>query len=236
PSNQSAFDGSSTSFDLGSFSDPGANDAPWHVDINWGDNSAHTTFNTNSQGGLGSRNHTYADGPNTYTVTVTVTDKDTGSSAASFTATVINLPPSVTAAANQGADEGASTAFDLGSFSDPGANEAPWHVDVTSVDGTPHSSFNTNNQGALGTQNHTYADGPNDYTVTVTVTDKDTGSDNKSFSVHVRNVAPTVTAAANQSSDEGASTVLDRASFSDPGANGAPRHGAVNGGDSTSPG
>src|SRR5205823_6902600 len=39
--NQSASEGSSTSFSLGSFTDPGP-DAPWHVDVDWGDGSTHT--------------------------------------------------------------------------------------------------------------------------------------------------------------------------------------------------
>src|SRR5207245_1239754 len=229
PSNQSAFDGSSTSFDLGSFSDPGANDAPWHVDINWGDNSAHTTFNTNSQGGLGSRNHTYADGPHTYTVTVTVTDKDTGSSSASFTSMVINVPPTVTGAADQTANEGASTSFTLGSFSDPGA-DSPWSVDVNWGDGSSHTTFNKTSTGSLGSQSHTYADNGS-YTVTVTVTDKDGGSGSATFTINVSNVAPTVTAAANQTANEGASTSFTLGSFSDPGANDSPWAADVTWGD-----
>ena len=56
---------------------------------------------------------------------------------------------------------------------------------------TPNSTSSAT--GALGTKSHTYADGPDDHTVTVTVTDKDHASDFKTFSVHVDNVAPTLT-------------------------------------------
>ena len=45
PAGQSANEGENKSFNLGSFSDPGANDAPWAVTVNWGDASTNTTFN-----------------------------------------------------------------------------------------------------------------------------------------------------------------------------------------------
>ena len=62
-------------FSLGSFSDPGINDGPWAVTVDWGDGSARTTFRTCSQGCLGSPAHTYADN-GSYTVTVLVSDQD----------------------------------------------------------------------------------------------------------------------------------------------------------------
>src|SRR5205823_11107639 len=67
PSDQSSNEGDTASFSLGSFSDPGANDAPWAVDVDWGDSSAHTTFNASSPGALGSKNHAFADN-GSYTV------------------------------------------------------------------------------------------------------------------------------------------------------------------------
>ena len=70
---QSSDEGDSHSFALGSFTDPGA-DSPWDVTVDWGDGSTDTTFQVASAGTLGSKPHTYADGPNDYTVTVTVND------------------------------------------------------------------------------------------------------------------------------------------------------------------
>src|SRR4029079_8573774 len=72
---QSSNEGSSHSFTLGSFTDPGP-DSPWSVSVDWGDGSAATTFQVTSTGTLGSKPHTYADGPNDYTVAVTVVDKN----------------------------------------------------------------------------------------------------------------------------------------------------------------
>jgi len=64
------------------FSDPGVNDASWHVDINWGDGN-HTTYDTSTQGAQPQQSHTYAAG--TFTISVSVTDKDgdTGSNGSS---------------------------------------------------------------------------------------------------------------------------------------------------------
>jgi hypothetical protein len=59
-----------------SFSDPGVNDSPWAVDVNWGDGSAHTTYNASSQGAQSQQSHAY--GVGSYTATVSVTDKDGG--------------------------------------------------------------------------------------------------------------------------------------------------------------
>ena len=138
------------------------------------------------------RAHTYADGPATRTVTVKVTDKDGGFNSATFTVTVNNVAPTVTPAANQSANEGASTSFTLGSFSDPGVNDNPWAVDVDWGDATAHTTFSSATQGSLGSQSHTYADGPATRTVTVKVTDKDGGIGTNTFTVTVSNVAPTV--------------------------------------------
>ena len=71
-------------------------------------------------------------------------------------------------------------------------------------------------QGTIDAQSHTYADGPNDYTVTVKVTDKDGDSDSKTFSVHVNNVAPTATFTASSPIDEGSSSTLSFTGASDP--------------------
>jgi hypothetical protein len=55
------------------FTDPGVNDDPWDVDIDWGDGET-DTYNADSQGDQPQQQHTYAAG--TYTIKVTVTDKD----------------------------------------------------------------------------------------------------------------------------------------------------------------
>jgi hypothetical protein len=61
--------------DLGSFADPG-DDGPWQVTVDWGDGSSEA-FAAGTPGSLGSRNHTYAGGPDpleVYDVVITVTE------------------------------------------------------------------------------------------------------------------------------------------------------------------
>lgn len=60
-----------------SFSDPGVNDGPWAVEIDWGDGSTNTTFDAASQGAQPDQTHTYVS-PGSYTAVVSVTDKDGG--------------------------------------------------------------------------------------------------------------------------------------------------------------
>jgi hypothetical protein len=219
---QSSNEGESHSFSLGSFSDPGP-DADWSVDVNWGDGSAHTSFTASATGSLGSQSHTYADGPNDYTVTVTVTDHEDNpadqlSGSATFAVHVNNVAPSVTAAANQSSNEGGSHSFNLGSFTDPGP-DGPWSVDVDWGDGSAHATFTAASPGSLGTQSHTYADGPNDYTFTVKVSEAGSGttpSGQATFSVHVNNVAPSASFANTGPVDEGTSFGLSLLSPTDP--------------------
>ena len=76
PANQSANEGASTSFNLGSFTDVNG-DSPWLVDVDWGDGSTHTTLSRTSTGTIPAQSHTYADGPATRTVTVTTSPSAT---------------------------------------------------------------------------------------------------------------------------------------------------------------
>src|SRR5436305_4198664 len=131
---------------------------------------------------------------------------------------VANVNPTVTAPANQAANEGASASINLGSFSDPGP-DSPWAVDVDWGDGSSHATFSSTVTGSLGSLSHTYADGPATRTVSVKVTDKNGGSDTKTFQVAVANVAPTVKLAAGNdpSVAEGAAEHTYSYSISDPG-------------------
>jgi hypothetical protein len=129
------------------------------------------------------------------------------------------------------ANEGSSTAFDLGSFADP--DGGPWSVDVNWGDSSTDATFTAASAGSLGTQAHTYADNAT-YTVTVTVTDSTNLSDSKTFAVTVANVAPSV---ANLIAND---TVLVNQSltvsttFSDPGPD-FPWQATFNWGDGASP-
>src|SRR5207247_677431 len=94
----------------------------------------------------------------TYTVSGKIMDKDGGSNEYTTLVSVNNVAPSVTAPANQSANEGESKTFSLGSFSDPGVNDSPWNIDVNWGDGTAHTTFTTTVQGAIISQTHVYTD------------------------------------------------------------------------------
>lgn len=88
-SNTSINCGSSVNLTGISFSDAGTIDYPWAVNINWGDGSTDTSYNTNTQGSQSSQSHTFST-PGTFAATVGVTDKDSGygSNTSSNTVTV----------------------------------------------------------------------------------------------------------------------------------------------------
>jgi PKD domain len=218
PANQTADEGTATSFSLGSFLDPGDDD-PWQVTVDWGDGSTDTVFTEATPGPIAATMHTYAD-DGLFTVTVTV-DEDNGAGAdgsATFQVTVANVPPEVTAPADQNAGEGTAHVFELGSFTDPGDDD-PWRVTVDWGDGSTDSVFTESSPGAITDTSHTYAD-DGLYTVTVTVTEENgtAASGSATFGVDVANVAPAITPPAAQTANEGASTTFDLGSFTDPGA------------------
>src|SRR5207253_32765 len=95
---------------------------------------------------------------------------------------------------------------------DPGAdNVTSWSISWG--DGTIQTST-----GNPASAEHTYADGPNDYTVTATATDEDgTFAAGNSVAVHVSNVAPTLVLSGPGSVDEGSLYTLTL-STSDPGS------------------
>src|SRR5262249_24212966 len=133
-----------------------------------------------------SLDHQYLDNGN-FTVTVRIFDGfEYGT--ATFDVAVANLAP-VVVTADQNADEGTEGMINLGSFSDAGSTDQPWTVEVNWGDGSDPQVFETTQQGALAPLAHTFADSGN-YTVTVSVTDKDGATTSDTFTVHVANLAP----------------------------------------------
>lgn len=142
------------------------------------DNQAITyawNFGDNTTGTGVSPTHTYAaDGA--YNVSLTVTDVlGMPSTAATTTATIGNLPPVVSAGQDVTVFPAQMYALNV-TWSDPGANDAPWNYTINWGDGVTESGTK-NDQSAI-TGSHGYGT-PGTYTVHVTVTDKDgaTGSD-----------------------------------------------------------
>ncbi|HEV8452363.1 MAG TPA: PKD domain-containing protein [Gaiellales bacterium] len=212
---QSGDEGTATAFDLGSFSDPGA-DSPWNVTVNWGDGSGDTTFNTSAKGSLGTRSHTYADGPASESVTVTVTDKDGASDSRTFTVTVNNLPPIGSLGDNGPVDEGSAATIAFTNPSDPSPVDAAGLHYAFSCSNGDLSAVTYAAASATNSSSCTFAD-QGTYTVSGVIIDKDGGRRADTTSVHVNNVAPTVTAPGAQTSNEGSSASFSLGSFGDPG-------------------
>jgi PKD repeat protein len=122
----------------------------------------------------------------------------------------------------------------IGTFTDPGFDNAQnpngasvetFTYSINWGDGTLADTGSTSRvnggrnvatTGALG-GSHIYAEN-GVYTVTVTITDDNNGSDTKTFQVTVGNVAPTLTVVPDQSIAEGSELVLaDIGTFTDPG-------------------
>src|SRR5205823_14541607 len=110
PNDQNSDEGSSKSFDLGTFTDPGTHDNPWKVHVDWGDSSSSNEADRSTTGSAGTASHTYDDN-GTYTVLVKVTDKDGASGDASFKVTVANVPPTATPGNDGPVDEGSAAAI-----------------------------------------------------------------------------------------------------------------------------
>src|SRR5207248_3238643 len=111
-------EGSAKSFDLGSFTDPGVNDNPWKVHVDWGDSTSSDPADASTTGSLGSASHTYDDN-GSFTVSVKVTDKDNGSDTKTFKVTVANVPPTATLGNNGPVDEGSPAAISFSAQHDP---------------------------------------------------------------------------------------------------------------------
>lgn len=152
---------------------------------------------------------------------ITINDDDTGSgSQTSATLTVHNLAPQIVSLSSGTINE--NEAFTLtGSFDDAGSLDVH-RVTVNWGEGVPEivtlpvgaRSFTLTHQYLDDNPTGTAADS---YPISVTVADDDTGSTSATTSVTVNNVAPTASAGADQSVNEG-SVVTLHGTFSDPGS------------------
>ena len=142
---QAASEGTSSSFDTGSFADPaGALDAPYAVSVDWGDGTAATSFTVPATGDLPDLPHTYADN-GAYPVTVTVTDDDGGSGQAGFTAGVANVEPTGTFEAPTTAPAGFAFTIRITGVSDPSPVDtaAGFTYAFDCGDGSGYTAFGT---------------------------------------------------------------------------------------------
>src|SRR5439155_715476 len=203
----------------GSFSDPGTLDTHTVV-INWGDGKS-TNFNLEAGVlAFSGASHQYLDTPpsGSYAISVTVTDGDGASTSAGTSVNVSNVPPSnIQLTLSQATiNENDSTTLS-GSFSDPGTLDTHTVV-INWGDGSANTTLNLAS-GVLSSRSPSdqYLETGN-YTVSVTVTDKDGGSGQATTGVTVNNVAPSNVQLSLSAAtiNENGSTSLS-GSFADPG-------------------
>src|SRR5205807_5310595 len=148
--------------------------------ITCGDNSA-----SNPIGNPASATHTFADGPQTYTITATATDNLNNTyNAGSVSVTVNNVGPTATPAAAQTDVKNTAFTLQVATFTDPGftsasagTQETPFTATINWGDGSqPVNGTVAVTQGSAGvltsgtvSGTYTYTTA-GDYTVTVTAT------------------------------------------------------------------
>jgi PKD repeat protein len=211
--NQTANEGTSKSFALGSFSDDGADDGPWMVAVNWGDGSE--TFQVTTQGAI-SRSHTYDDN-GTYTVKVKVTDKDDGASEEkSFQVTVDNVAPTASFSNNGPVDEGSSFTLSMTNGDDVSSADkaAKFEFAFDCGDGSGYGPWSS--PAALADSRVCSTDDNGSRAVKAKIRDKDGGVREYSDAVTVKNVAPSATFNAPDEVNEGDNINVSLTSPSDP--------------------
>jgi hypothetical protein len=212
---------------IATFTDPGFNNPAggtvesFTYSIDWGDGTTsgpvtHVVMGSEGVLTTGSvdANHTYPDGPATYTVTVTIEDDDLGQQSGSFTVDVVNDTPTLTLTGADEHDEGSTTpyALTLGPVQDSGTETIQQYI-VDWGDGNVNSFSN----GHPGTVYHFYTDGDATRTLRVHIVDEDgyhANAATKTLLVH--NVDPSVNAGPDGSVNEN-QLWTQSGSFTDPG-------------------
>jgi hypothetical protein len=212
PPDQTATEGTSANFNLGSFVDTTGNG--WQVTVTWGDRTF-TTFQKTSDGSLGTQSHTYAE-EGTYTVTVLVKQNNLNhADSKQFKVTVSDaaLSPLVTPIS---AVEGKSFSGQIATFTDANPTApltdfttAPGGASIDWGDGTPTTPGTITQPGGPDTafvvtanSGHTYAE-EGSFTVTVMINDKGGRTDSATSTATVTDAPLTVISTSAVSATEG---------------------------------
>ncbi len=194
--------------------------------VNWGDGSAPQAFTYPAGTTTFSETHTYLDdnptgtSSDSYTISATLTDDDSGSDSESTSVTVNNVAPVLVLNAVTSVNENGLATLS-GTITDPGTQDT-FTLVVNWGDGSAPQTFTYPAGTTTFSETHTYLDdnptgtSSDSYTISATLTDDDTGSDTKSTSVTVNNVAPVLVLNAVTSVNENGLATLS-GTITDPG-------------------
>ncbi len=183
----------------GSIADVGTEDS-FTLDVDWGDGSTPSSYSYPAGTAVFTETHQFLDdnpsgtASDPYTVNLTLTDDDTGTDVDSVVVTVTNLNPVLSNIAITNVDENGVATL-TGSIADVGTEDS-FTLDVNWGDGSTPSSYSYPAGTAVFTETHQYIDdnptntASDPYTVSLTLTDDDTGQTTDSVVVTVSNVDP----------------------------------------------
>jgi hypothetical protein len=210
-------EGSPNNWNLGPVVDPGTDTVTQYV-IHWGDGNTDTFTAAQIAGMSNTVGHTYADGPNNYTIAVDLVDEDgTFTSVDTLNVTVKNVAPFVDLTGPTTVNEGSPNSWNLGPVVDPGTDTVSQYV-IHWGDGNTDTFTAAQIAGMSGTVGHTYADGPNNYTISLDLADEDgTYLAVDTLAVAVNNVPPVVDITGPTVVNEGAPNNWILGAVTDPG-------------------
>jgi PKD repeat protein len=206
-------EGDTVSLPPATFTDAGAADTHTAT-IDWGDGSPVVSGTVDQALRTIAGSHTYAD-EGSFTVLVTVDDGDGGVANTSFTVTVNNVAPAVTAGTDVTVTEGATVSLPPSTFTDPGTADTHTAT-IDWGDGSTPTAGTVDEVAKTVAGSHVYRDN-GAFTVTVTVNDNTGGSGSNTFQVTVQNAAPVVDAGPDRTINDGATVALPPATFTDAG-------------------
>ncbi|MAE68140.1 MAG: hypothetical protein CMJ18_28150 [Phycisphaeraceae bacterium] len=184
----------------GTIADVGTQDT-FTLEVNWGE-GAPETFNYAAGTTSFSETHQYLDDNPTgsdsdmYTIDLTLTDDDGGTDTDSVTTTVSNVAPTLSGVSVTPSIDENGTVTLSGTIADVGTQDT-FTLEVDWGEGTPET-FSYAAGTTSFSEAHQYLDdnptatGSDMYTIDLTLTDDDDGSDSASVTTTVNNVAPTL--------------------------------------------
>ena len=201
-SDQTADEGTSKLFNVGTLADIFSFGNSWQVKVTWGDATPDTDFEATATGSLPQQSHTYADN-GTYTATVRVTDHSGNMYQDSFDVVVGNVDPVIDSLSASSVDENGTVTLS-GTYHDVGTQDTHtltinWGEGLAETVAVTGGTFSVTHQYLDDNPTGTPSDV---YTINVTLTDDDTGAATSSTTTTISNLPPVIDSLSASSANE----------------------------------